>query len=175
MNETDEISAERLNAALARAKAAGQTDVAEYLLLKTANDALRSACVDWLIESALAIARQANAGNARIAIENENPHRFAVGGSHPVGALLRFTQGVRCLTIEAGWTRSPADGFMRGGALALARLTHFGLSRENEDLSLIKNGTAPDWFAVRADGARQPFDARDLQRHFQIFLGVDSA
>ena len=172
MNETDETAAERLNAALERAKAAGRTDVAEYLLLKTANDAIRSACVDWLLDSALAIARQANQNNARIAIENENPHRFAVGNSHPVGALVRFSQGVRCLTIEAGWTRQPADGFMRGGALALARLTHFGMARENEDLALIKNGTAPDWFAVRAGGSRKEFDARDLQRHFQIFLAT---
>ena len=56
-------------------------------------------------------------------MENENPHNFRLRGANLVGSLLRVRQGVRCLTVEAGWTRTPNDGFMRGGALAIARIT----------------------------------------------------
>lgn len=172
MNEPDEIQAEQLADALNRAKAAGRGDVADYLLLKAANDAMRAASVNWLLDSVRAIARQANQENARVVIEDETPHNFAYGNANIVGSLVRFRQGVRCLTVEAGWTRQPADGFMRGGALALARITHFGIGKHNEDLLLVKTGDTLDWFAAGQDGQRKSFDAKDLQRHFQIFLAA---
>ncbi len=70
----------------------------------------------------------ANRNNSLITIENENSHQFAFGNANPAGSLLRFRQGVRCLTVEAGWTRTPTDGFMRGGALAVAKISYFDLS-----------------------------------------------
>jgi hypothetical protein len=61
---------------------------------------------------------------------------------------------------------------MRGGALACARISHFGMSRENEELLLLRSEDSVNWFAVDKENKRIPFDSRNLQRHFQIFLGV---
>jgi hypothetical protein len=76
------------------------------------------------------------------------------------------------LTVEAGWTRAPGDGFMRGGALAAARISHFGMAKQNSELILLRQDNAPHWFAVERDGKRSLFDSRNLQKHFQIFLGA---
>jgi len=175
MNETNEVWARKLNDALEKAKADGRGDVAEYILLKTSNDAIRAASVDWLLDSATAIANEANRQNGRVSIEKENPYNFAAGHANLVGSRLVFRQGVRCLTIEAGWTRAPRDGFMRGGALARARLSHFGMSRNDEDLLLVREGDQTNWFSVDKENRREPFDSRNLQRHFAIFLGELSA
>lgn len=170
MNELDEIWSRTLAAALAEAETAGRSDVAEYLLLKTANDAVRRAAVEWLFDSTLAVAAEANRQNAALAVESESPHSFAHGNSNIVGSLLRLRRGVRCLTVEAGWTRRASDGFMRGGALALARVSHFGMSAENQELLLVRDGDAVNWFSFDAENRRFPFDSRNIQRHFQTFL-----
>jgi hypothetical protein len=170
MNELDDVWAQMISDAATKAQAAGRGDVAEYLLLKSTNDMIRAASVNWLLESAAAIAAEANLQNARIEIENQSPHNFAFGNSNLVGALVRFRQGVRCLSVEAGWTRTPGDGFMRGGALACARISHFGIGRENQELLLIRGDNAPNWFALDKENKRALFDSRNLQRHFQIFL-----
>lgn len=166
MYELDEVWSKKLEEAIARAEANGQRDVAEYLTLKAINDAARQTSVQWLFGALLEIA----AAHPQIVIENENPHRFPVNNATMVGSLLRLRRGVRCLTIEAGWTRTPADGFMRGGALAAARITHFGLPRENSDLVLLREADAPVWYAVAPTGTRHPFDSRHLNQHFEIFM-----
>jgi hypothetical protein len=154
--------------ALAKAEAEGRRDVVDYLSLKATNDAIRQTSVQWLFGSMLEIA----GNDARVAIENENPHRFPFAGATLVGTLLRLRLGIRCLTIEAGWTRTPNDGFMRGGALAAARLTHFGLKKHNAELLLIQLNGAPSWVSAGEDGKRVLFDSKNLNEHFQIFLGA---
>jgi hypothetical protein len=176
MNELEQIWTRKLSEARAQAESSGREDVAEYLALRATNDLIRRASIEWLFDSLLEIAADANRdGAAKIIIETNDSHRFQSGNSSLAGSFLSLRQGVRCLTIEAGWTRQPADGFMRGGALALARLAHFGISRENEDLILLKDADAPGWFAVDASGTRKPFDAKDLQRHFQILLDISAS
>lgn len=157
--------------ALKKARTNGRGDVAEYLQLKTTNDTIRAASVKWLLDAALEIALFANRNNAGITIENENPHQFSFRNANLAGSLVRFRQGVRCLTIEAGWTRTPNDGFMRGGALAGARVSHFGISRHNDELLLIKFNDLPNWVSIDKNEKKNPFDSRNLNRHFQIFLG----
>ena len=160
-----------INDALEKARASGRGDVAEYLELKTTNDTIRAAGVKWLLDAALEIASFANRNNAGITIENENLHQFSFKNANLIGSLARFRQGVRCLTIEAGWTRTPNDGFMRGGALAGTKISHFGISRQNTELLLIKSNDFPNWFAVDENGKRSLFDSRHLNQHFQVFLG----
>ncbi len=172
MNEPDEVWARKINEALAKARASGHGDVADYLQLKAANDQIRAAGVKWLFDSLTEIAALANRNNSLITIENENSHQFAFGNANLAGSLLRFRQGVRCLTVEAGWTRTPNDGFMRGGALACARISHFGIAKQNSELILLRLDNAPHWFAVDKEGKRSLFDSRNLQNHFQIFLGT---
>ena len=172
MNELDEVWARIINEARAKAEASGRGDVAEYLALKASNDAIRAASVKWLFDAALDIASQANRENSSIAFENETPHSFAFGNANLVGSLARFRQGVRCLSVEAGWTRTPADGFMRGGALACARINHFGMSKSNAELLLVQKEAALNWFAIDKNGSRVLFDSKDLQHHFRVFLGT---
>ena len=171
MNELDEVWARKLSEARLKAQTSGSVDVAEYLALKATNDMIRQTSVNWLSESLLEIVNQSNQGGSRITIETENPYRFAFRNAHLVGSLISFRQGVRCLTVETGWTRTPADGFMRGGALAAARILHFGISKHNAELVLVLEKNTPSWFSVDIAGKRELFDAKNLQRHFQVFIG----
>lgn len=173
MNELDEIWQRMILEAGARAKTAGRSDVADYLTLKANNDAIRAAGCKWLFDSFLELSDEVNRQGIRLEIENENPHRFAVGHSTMVGSLLRFRFGVRNLTVEAGWTRTPADGFMRGGGLARARISHFGISKADAELQLAgQNENMPQWFTVEKDGRRIPFDSNNLREHFRVFTGI---
>ena len=168
MNELDEIWSQKLNAAIAQAQTTGRKDVADYLTLRAVNDELRQTSLQWLLDSLTEIAAFFN---RTVNIETENRHRFNLENSTLHGAQISFRQGVRCLTLEAGWTRTPADGFMRGGALALGRLTHFGISKHNVELFLVLEKDSPRWFAADKEGKRTAFDSRHLNEHFQIFLG----
>ena len=161
-----------LDEAIAAARAAGRFGVADYLDLRSRNDALRTAGVRWLFEAVVAIAGGAGREFPGIRIEREEPHNFPYAGANMAGSLLRLRHGVRCLTVEAGWTRTPADGFMRGGSLAVAKLTHFGMAKMNMDLQLRPSGSEPGWVAVAPDGRQTPVDEMLLRRHFNVFLGA---
>ncbi len=171
MNELDEMWSKMLSQALENAKASGRHDVAEYLNLKAANDAIRQASVRWLFDTLLEIAGDANRTNLTVSIEREDTHNFAYRGANLVGSLIRFRHGVRCLTVEAGWTRTPADGFMRGGALAFARLTHMGMPKANAELWLIRSEESPIWQVMLEEKGVQIFRSESLRDHFRILTG----
>lgn len=167
MQELDEVWSQILAQAIKNANTSGRADVAEYLMLKAANDTVRQASVKWLFDSLIEIAAEANRANSGVSIEREDPHNFAYGSANLVGSLLRVRQGVRCLTLEAGWTRTPADGFMRGGALAFARIIHFGMPKANIDFRLVRTGLSPEWEAAPGEN----LTTAGLRRHFGIFVG----
>jgi hypothetical protein len=174
MNELDEVWAQKLSQATANARAAGRIDVADYLNLKATNDLIRQTSVKWLFDSMTEIAARNNRGIAAssVTIESENPHRFDFAKATMVGSLLRLRQGVRCLTLEAGWTRTPADGFMRHSALAAARVTHFGITKANQDLILLRQtNDVPEWFSIDRNGRKSLFNLNKLEEHFRIFAG----
>jgi hypothetical protein len=172
MNELNEFWANSINEAVNQARAEGRNDVADYLSLKATNDEIRAASCRWLFESLLEIAHETMRKGLNLQIENENPYRFEMNKATMVGSLLEFKFGIRRLTAEAGWTRTPQDGFMRGGALAFARLVHFGQAKYNAELLLVRNNDfAPQWFAVDRAGSRTSFDSNNLREHFRIFLG----
>jgi hypothetical protein len=170
MNELDAFWSEELARAAANAKDSGRHSVADYLELRAQNDVIRSIGVRWLTEAMIAVAGEFNRRSHPVEIEREDPHRFTLRGATMSGTLLRLRQGVRCLTVEAGWTRTPSDGFMRGGALAAARLTHFGMPRSGAELGLYADPDAPRW-RIFIDG--QPageFTALEIERHFNTLL-----
>jgi len=171
MTEFDEVWNRMLADAAESAKAQGRHDVAEYLSLKAANDMMRSAGVKWLFDSVIEIAAEANRANRNISIERVEPHSFSYHGANIVGSQLKLLLGVRCLSVEAGWTRTPSDGFMRGGPLAIARLKHFGMPRANAELLLLKGDTTPKWSENTPD-ARRSVTIKHLQDHFVVFLGT---
>jgi hypothetical protein len=168
MNELDEAWSQMLAGAMENARASGRGDVADFLALKQSNDALRQTAVDWLFNSFIEIAAEANRRNALVLIEREEPHEFTFNNATMAGSLLRVRLGVRSLTVEAGWTRLPAHGFMRGGALAAARIRHFGIPEADDELILVRGEESPAW--TDSNGGR--FDSQKLFEHFRLLLEI---
>ena len=170
MNELDEIWSKMLTQALENAKASGRYEVAEYLNLKAVNDTIRQTGVKWLFDTLIEIAGDANRSNHAISIERNDPHSFLHRGANLVGSSARFRYGVRCLTVEAGWTRTPTDGFMRGGALAFAKLTHLGMPKANAEIALTMAGEKPVWTLLVEDKAVEVFRSEAIQNHLQTLV-----
>ena len=167
MTELDQMWSQMLDDATGKAGDTGRQQLAEYLRLKATNDAIREIGVRWLFDTVVEIAGRAMRDNYGITIERVEPHSFTRGSSNMVGSLLEIRQGVRCLTVEAGWVRTPRDGIMQNGALAFARISHFGLPREAAEIRLIHAESLPGW---RGDDD-SVIDSDELQRHFGVFLG----
>lgn len=173
MNELDEVWTQMMQDAIHKARSSGRTDITEYLELKAGNDSVRAASCRWLFESFTELSDEVNRRGIRLHIENQNPHRFSVGHATMVGSLIVFHHGLRNLTVEAGWTRTPQDGFIRGGGLACARLTHFGMSRYNAELLLVRSAESiPQWFSITKEGRRNLISSNNLREHFNIFLDL---
>jgi hypothetical protein len=171
MNELDDVWSQMLADAGQKARLSGRHDLAEYLALKATNDQIRASGVRWLFDSAIELASSANHTLPAITIERDDPHSFGFLGANVVGSRLNLRHGVRCLSLEAGWTRTPSDGFMRGGALAAARISHFGMKRHEAVLALLLTDNLPEWFRVSDFGPREHFGADALRGHFEIFIG----
>lgn len=169
MGELDEAWAAALSEAEQRARLAGRKDVAEYLALKNSNDLIRKAGVDWLITVFTTLAGDANRAGASIQISKKAGHRFPLGTSTMVGDLVTLTSGVRTLYIEAGWPRTPRDGFVRGGGLACANIRHMGIKSASDELLLSKsNNGVPAWKSVLKKHSF--IHESDLRRHIAILL-----
>jgi hypothetical protein len=170
VNELDEIWSQMLAESGANARAAGRHALADYIALKATNDQIRERGIRWLFDSLIELAGIANRQNIAITIERENPYNFQHRGANMVGSLLRLRHGVRCLTLEAGWTRTPRDGFMRGQALAAARMTHFGIKSADTELSLRHTDDLPNWFILNKNETATPLVREELIRHFSILI-----
>ena len=170
MSELDEIWSRMLAEAGENAKAAGRHDVADYLTLKSSNDRIRRTGVNWLFDELIQFAAAVNRSGVSVSIERTEPHNFRFRGANIVGAAVSFRYGVRCLTVEAGWTRTPADGFMRGGGLAFARFRHFGMTDANLDAGLFGSGPSPSWKALREDEVGDEIRSGHLERHIAVLV-----
>lgn len=169
MSELDEAWAAALSEAEHKARLAGRKEVAEYLSLRNSNDLLRKAGVKWLLETFTVLAGEANRGGASIQISNADGHRFTIGPSTMVGRLVSLTNGVRQVHVEAGWPRTPRDGFVRGGGLAAAHIRHLGIRSASEELLLSKSGAGtPVWTSLTKDG--RLVQEADIRNHIAILL-----
>jgi hypothetical protein len=142
-------------------------------LLRAANDMARKVGIEWLIETFTALAGEANRAGAAVALARSETHRFPVGSSTMVGTQLTLRVGVRTLTIEAGWPRTPRDGIVRGGGLASARVGHPGNRAAGEDLLLVKSERgAPQWFVLETNGTRTQLFEDRMRRHIAKLSGA---
>jgi hypothetical protein len=175
VSELDEAWDLALAEAQQRAARAGRRDVAEYLRLRASNDLLRKTAIEWLFETFTILAGQANRRGASIQIAKEEMHRFPVGNATMVGPLLTLGSGVRALLIEAGWPRTPKDGFVRGGGLACARIRHRGKKSVDEDLMLVRSAKdAPRWMVIDQKTDRQSaLSEGGIQKHLAKMLAED--
>jgi hypothetical protein len=88
-----------------------------------------------------------------------------------VGRLLLLRFGVRQLSVEAGWPRTPRDGVLRGGGLALANIRHLGIKSASEALRLVQSPRGGPSWVVGATGERQAeVHERDLRKHITTLL-----
>lgn len=171
MSDLDEAWAMALSEAERRARMGGRTDVAQYLALRNSNDLLRKTAVNWLMETALQLAGEANRKGASIQIANDPQHRFQVGNATMVGRLLTLTFGVRSLLVEAGWPRTPQDGFIKGGGLACGSLRHRGIKSASQELQLMRAPAgSPRWVAQGKDGIAVYVDELKLKVHLATLL-----
>ena len=168
MSELDEAWAAALLEAERQARLAGRKDIAEYLKLRNSNDLVRKAGVDWLIAEFTSLAGDANREGASIRIATQDGHRFRTGNSTMVGHQLTLQNGVRTLYVEAGWPRTPRDGFVRGGGLACASIRHLGIRSANEEWLLTKSSNgAPAW---KSSESKHALYEADMRRHLKILL-----
>jgi hypothetical protein len=171
MSELDEAWAVALADAEEKARRAGRRDLADYIALRNSNDLLRKAGIDWLLATFTNLAGEANRSGASIQLSNADGHRFHVGTSTMVGRLLALTNGVRRLSVEAGWPRVPRDGIVRGGGLASARILHLGLKTAGDELLLAKSTAGlPQWTLTNRKGSI--LHESDIQRHLAILLDL---
>jgi len=170
MNDLDEAWELALAEATQRARAAGRTDIADYLDLRRQNDLRRRTAVDWLTKTLTSLAADANRRGAGIQIEHRDAHHFRRGTATMVGTELTLRSGVRALTIESGWPRTPRDGFVRGG-LACANIKHLGRQRLNAELLLtLSSSGVPRWLILEKTGARSTLSETHLRDHLSLLL-----
>jgi hypothetical protein len=171
VSELDEAWAAALSEAERRARSAGRSELAEYISLRNSNDLLRTAGIEWLVSSFTILAGEANRAGASLQIANQDAHRFRIGNSTMVGSLLTLSNGVRRLSVEAGWPRTPRDGVVRGNGLACANIRHLGIKSANEELLLAKtNSGAPGWLSSSRPKPRHVLHESDIRRHLAILL-----
>lgn len=171
MTELDEEWSKMISDALEKARDTGRDDVADYLSLRAVNDAIRLAGVKWLIGTLAEMAANELHNDRSASIERIDPYSFTYRGSNIVGTRLEIRRGVRQMTAEAGWTRTPADGFMRGGALAIGRIVHFGMPKEKVELALKRAGEGAEWGIIEDGKFVAGFGRNELAWQFSIFTG----
>jgi hypothetical protein len=176
VSELDEAWEVGLADAEARARAAGRSDIADYLALRSSNDLIRRIAQDWLLQMFVDAAGIANRAGASIQISRNSNHRFKAGNANMVGPMLTFGCGVRALTIEVGWPRTPRDGFIRGGGLACANIKHVGMKKENEELRLVVAGSGtPSWLVIAKPTIHvepHEFHESHVKNHVAILLST---
>ena len=154
------------------ARAASRRDINDLIALKVSNDEIRQRAVDWLLGVFTELSGQLNRRNIPVEIERHEPHNFAAFKANMAGVKVNLRHGIRCLSIEAGWTRTPSDGFMRGGALAVAHIRHFGLKRHSMDLALLKIDDRPQWHSIDSENVAHPVEIAELARHLAILVNI---
>jgi hypothetical protein len=171
MSELEEAWELALAEANRRAQAAGRADIARYLDLRAKNDLLRRTAVDWLTAFLTSLAGEANRKGAGIQIERQDPHRFRQGSATMVGIQITLRSGVRALSIESGWPRTPRDGIVSGNGLACANIKHFGRHRSNAQLLLARSSNGlPRWLVLEKTGAQTPLSEARIRQHFSLLL-----
>lgn len=170
MSELEQEWELALTRAQERARAEGRRDIADYLNLRRRNDLLRRTATDWLVNVFVVWAGEANRAGAGIQIERHDEHQFRRGSATMVGKGITLRRGVRALTIESGWPRTPQHGIVRGDGLACANIKHFGRPRLNQELMLVNSRKGSPRWLILEDDLRTPITESHLRRHLSILV-----
>jgi hypothetical protein len=171
VSELEEQWTSALAEAERRARAHGRQDIAEYVALRSNNDRLRRTAIDWLITTFSELAADHNRAGASLQTDQFDDHRFSVGQATMAGRLLTLRFGARVLQIEAGWPRTPRDGFIRGVGFACANIRHVGRPHLNDELLLTKSvASAPEWTILKKNGERAVLTKDRIASHLADLL-----
>lgn len=166
MTELNRAWAQLLDDAAGDAARSGRDNITDYLRLKASNDLIRTKGVEWLITTLLEIASPYMRDHASLKIDRIEPHTFRWGSSTMVGTGLEIRHGLRCMSVETGWARRPADGVMREGALAFCRISHFGMPLMIEEFRLVRAEPLPFW----SGEGNVPLRSEVLERHIRVVV-----
>lgn len=167
MDEFEQKWLEMLEKAKERAQREENLTLLEYFELKSANEKLRLEASKALLEMFFYAARSKSLEGFNLKFNTKSGHQFEMRQARLTGFCLDISFGIRKLTIEIGWTRTPKDGFMRQGALAYSRISHFGRPEHNKELLLL-NRNEPRWFF--ANDLQKLFEESDAVKHLNILL-----
>jgi hypothetical protein len=171
LSELEEHWANALAEAERRARTLGRKDLADYVALRSANDLVRRTAVEWLMSTFKTLATEVNGTHANLVIEHQDNHRFRIGHATMVGQLLTVRRGIPLIQVEAGWPRTPPDGFVRGGGLARAHIKHLGKPNANEELLLTQSSAkAPQWKILKKRGEERVLTEAHLRDHLSELL-----
>ena len=171
VGELDETWAAALAEAEARARAAGRSDLTEYLALRSSNDLLRKTACDWLLAAFRNIAGEMNRAGSSLQITSNDKYQFMIANAALVGRLLQLESGVRQLFVEVGWPRVPGHGFIRGGGLALGHLRHFGIKSASEVIRLVTSlEGSPRWIVENNREPVSEIREANIRQHIAILL-----
>ncbi len=170
MNQNRDNFEQNLDATFKKVEFENESLPPEYIALRNSNDSIRKRSSEWLKKLMLEITSAFNAGGANIEIFENQKHRFKFGQSRFSGSKLELKQGVRCLTLETGWTQGVNDGILPNRALACAQISHFGFKKSNESLLLLRFEDEVKWYSAEGERSFSSFDLSSLRKHFERFL-----
>lgn len=166
MNSFEEKWLEMINSAKLIAAEQGNETLRDFFELKAANEKIRMDASKTLLEYFFRAIRIKIEEGFKLDVETHGGYKFQMRHALLTGFRVDVLFGLRRLSIEIGWTRLPKDGFMRGGALAYCRITHFGRPEHNSELLLL-NSQNPKWFTEKSNS---PFDITDAMIHLDRLI-----
>jgi hypothetical protein len=168
MTTSEHFWSKLLDDEIARGNVSAEGVFQDYLSVRGANNEIRNDAAEWLFESFVAFSNRLSSDGFQISVERNTDTRFAFHWATLSGSSIIVSNGLRKLSCEVGSIKAPGDGIIKGGGIAIARLSHFGIPEKDQILRLLVGEEKARWVV---DGNRpRDFDAYDLVRHFKILL-----
>jgi hypothetical protein len=168
MTASDEFWLKLLDQEIARGTVSAEGVFQDYLAVRGANNDIRNNAAEWLFETVLQFSEKLNANGFEIITERNAESQFVFHWATLTGPSMFFSNGIRRLSCEVGSIKAPGHGIIKGGGIAIARLSHFGIPEKDQILRLVAGEETARWVV---DGVKtRPFDAYDIARHLRILV-----
>lgn len=140
----------------------------DYLTVRGVNNEMRGNATEWLFKSFEYTALRLTSDGFALSPDCAELSSFSFSGATLSGPSIAFPFGVRKLTCEVGSIKAPGDGIIKGGGIAIARISHFGMPEKEQFLRLVIGEETARW-VVDSDRSRS-FDLYDVIGHFRILI-----
>jgi len=168
MTTSDDFWLKLLDQEIERGTVSAEGVFQDYLSVRGANNSIRKHAAEWVFSSFLKFSEKLTSNGFQIVMEEKTESQFVFEGATLTGPSMVFTSGVRNLSCEVGSIKAPGHGIIKGGGIAIARLSHFGIPERNQILRLIVGEETGRW--VVDGGPPRQFDAYDIVGHFKILV-----